>query len=114
MLDIRGPTCEQPFELSAADDTEVDLGRFPRCREDRLDTLQRNQLPHEERDEAVRRRPARREQPVLRSDEADRNLAEPCEAREELRIAFRIRDDDVCGTKGAAVDRLERACGERA
>ncbi len=76
--------------------------------------MERDQLPHEKRDEAVRRRPARPEQPVLRTDEADWNVVEPCETGEEVRISFRIGDNGVRGTKRAAVDRLERPCGERA
>ena len=74
--------------------------------------MQRDQLADEERDEAVRLRPAGLEETVLGADETDRNLAEPCEPGEEARVRCGVCHDDVGGAKRPAVDCLESACSE--
>jgi len=114
VLDVRRPSREQAFELAAADQTEIDLRSLPRRLEDRLHPLQRDQLADEERDEAVRRRPARLEEPVLRADEGNGHVGEPCETGEEPRVRCGIRDDNVGGAKCAAVDGFEDARCKRA
>src|SRR4029079_8670338 len=105
---------EDRVELPAPDDLEVDLRREPCRGEDRVDALERDQLADEERDEALGRSPAGTEEPLLGTDEADRDLVEACELREEARVCRGVGDHDIGGTEGPAVDRLERARGERA
>ena len=90
------------------------FGREPRCRQDRLDTLQRDQLADEEGREAFRTAPGRLEEPLLGPDAADRHLVEPGELREVAPVCLRVGNDDVRTPERTAVDGLERSRGERA
>ena len=113
VFDVRGRIGKQSVELAAADDAEADVGCQPRCGEDRLDALERNQLADEERDELVCHLPARLEEPLFSADEAHGNVVETGELCEEAGLGLRVRDHDVGGAERVAVDALERTCCER-
>src|SRR5262249_47500881 len=63
-------------------------------------------------DDAIAAAPARREQPLLRADEADLHAA-AAELAEELRLCAGVGDDEVRGAERGAVDGAERTRGER-
>ena len=77
-LDIGGPAPDEAFELAAADQAEAELGQEVGRGEDRLEPVQRDELPDEERGPRLVRRPARGEETLLRADEADLDVSWRC------------------------------------
>src|SRR6185436_13602484 len=73
VLDIRGPSLEQAGELAVADDPEPDVGHLRRRGEDRLETVQRDQLPDEDDVERLRRVVPGPEERLVGAHERDRD-----------------------------------------
>ena len=106
-LDVRRRTGEEPLELAAADDPEAELGGKPGCGEDRLQSVQRDQLADEEAGEGLGPLPAGPEEALLGSDEAD--LDPPrAQLAEERRMRLGVDDDEIGGAKCVAVESGER------
>ncbi len=110
-FDVRRVVCEQRLELAAADDADPKLRREPRRRQDRLEPVQRDQLPDEE--ERAAAGPAGTEDPLLSADEADLDPAR-AELAEELRVSLGVGHDEVGRPERGAVDPGERPRGQRA
>jgi len=70
-VDVGGQVGKQRLELPAADDPEREVRRSAGCGKDRLDALERDQLADEQAGERFVRSPARLEETLLGSDEAD-------------------------------------------
>ena len=94
------------LELAAADDAKRNLRRESGRGEDRLETVERDQLADEERVKRGVRLPAGPEEPVLRSDEAHldpvRRQAEL--VAEELGVGVGVGDDAIGATECPPVD----------
>ena len=75
VLDVGGPPVEQLGELAVADDPERDLGHERCGGEDRLEAVERDQLPDEEDVERLRRVPARAGRAARRRPRARRRPA---------------------------------------
>src|SRR5439155_6575135 len=92
--DVRGPVAEKLLELAATDQPERQLGCEARCGENRLETVQRDQLADEQARESFRSRPAWLEQAFLCADEADLDTA--CtELAEAFCVCLRVGDDEI-------------------
>ena len=112
MHDVRRPVLEHRPELAAPDQPERNVARLTRGGDDRVHTLQRDQLADEQRSERLSGVPGRAEEPVLGADEADGDVAAG-ELREEARVRLGVGDDEIGGTERVPVDALERARRKR-
>ncbi len=116
VLDIRRPAAEQRAQLAVADHTKAELGHEPCRREHRIQPVQRDQLADEEHCGRVALLLRRREQALLRADEArgDACRPEPRQRREEARIRLRVGHDQVRGAERMPVEPQQCAARRRA
>ena len=115
VTDVRRGIRKDGIELATPDDDERDLGAERRRGKDRLDSMERDQLPHEEHCEVAGRAYPRLKQPILSADVADcEAISRDAEARAEVRgMCGCVRDDEVGCTEGVAVDRSQEARAQR-
>src|SRR5262249_21284119 len=115
-LDIWWEVLESVLELAAADEAEWYLGGRAGRGDDRLDSVERDQLADEQARERLARGPAGTEKPFLRADEADLDAfrRQPGQLGEADGVRAGIRDHDVGCAQGPAVDRREHAGRKRA
>ena len=116
MLDVRRAPVEELAELALADHAEGDVGRERGGREDRLEPVQGNQLPDEERVKRLGRVPAGAEQRLVRPDERDGDvvLLEAERPAEERRVRLGVGDDEIGAAERPVVDRAQHPCRGRA
>ena len=102
---------KERLELAASDDLELDLGRDRRRRENRLETVEGNQLPHKERVKGPFGPPAGPKEPVLGADETDLDLvgSEAKAPSEEGTVRLRIGDHNVGTAERAAIHEVHDA-----
>src|SRR5262249_23648824 len=115
-LDIWWEVLESVLELAAADEAEWYLGGRAGRGDDRLDSVERDQLADEQARERLARGPGGKGGAVLRADEADLEAfrRQPGQLGEADGVRAGIRDHDVGCAQGPAVDRREHAGRKRA